>query len=66
MSFDWKLGQKKKQYPEKREQFRVMALAGVPYREIQAALGVAKSTVFLWQAEMKIPNRKRGRPRKER
>lgn len=52
---------RKKRYPEEREQFRVMAAAGVPYKMIQTALGVSRATIFLWREEMGIPARTRGR-----
>ena len=54
------LARRKKRYPEKREQFRALAIAGVPYKTIQVALGIAHGTVFMWLAEMMIPARKRG------
>lgn len=54
------LVQRKKRYPKKREQFKALALAGVPYKTIQAALGIAHGTVFMWLAEMGISARKRG------
>jgi len=54
------LAQRKKRYLEKREQIRALAIAGVSYKTIQAALGVAHGTIYLWLAELGILARKRG------
>jgi transposase-like protein len=49
-----------KKYRETKEQFRQLALAGVPYKTIALALGISHGCVFYWRGECGIDRRKRG------
>jgi uncharacterized protein YjcR len=46
---------------EKREQFKVMAAAGLKYSVIGTVLNICPATIKNWRKEYDIPRRKHGR-----
>ena len=45
----------------KQQLFTEAVTAGVPYREIAAAMNVTTRSLFRWRRKLGLPNRQRGR-----